>query len=432
MAVLVLLQGFNPLPNYVVADYLLNNGDTILGDAIDTVILFYSEKTDANVTSTKPHAENVKNALERRGQVYQFPLTNINKGSVIQKEIESHLKDMITAHANVHLNYTGGTKAMGVHAYLTLEHIASSVHCGFDASYLDDRTFKLYWEGVDLPPTQVRRAVNIDIETLLRLHSYEITAPVARQLNDTERTLAVMAEQLWINDRDEYRRVVSILRRIFKVDGKPISRTTQLKRNVDSLQSQQPDFWTVLKDQPGLVDCFPALNHLSRNPEDEGPAFSNNLVKADVELFKKFDGLWLEHYLKSQVADIAETMNVTVTPKNFGQSLEAKRVKGRKKFELDLFMILGYEFVGISVTTHDREPLCKEKGFEVIHRTRQIGGDGRVAFLVTLLPEEGRSRVEEELKNDCDISDRFHVFGEDDIQHLGSRVWEELRRINGE
>jgi hypothetical protein len=54
-------------------------------------------------------------------------------------------------------------------------------------------------------------------------------------------------------------------------------------------------------------------------------------------------------------------------------------------FELDIIMLNGYHLTGISCTVSDNVPFCKSRGFEIILRTRQIGGDEARAILITRL-----------------------------------------------
>ena len=83
------------------------------------------------------------------------------------------------------------------------------------------------------------------------------------------------------------------------------------------------------------------------------------------------------------------------------------------------------------MTTDASRQACKSKGFEVIHRTRQIGGDGRMAFLVTMLSNMNRDNLKPELESDSDISERFQVFGESDFDTIGSKIVEAVKNYGG-
>ncbi|MGC8651581.1 MAG: DUF1887 domain-containing protein, partial [Minisyncoccia bacterium] len=67
---------------------------------------------------------------------------------------------------------------------------------------------------------------------------------------------------------------------------------------------------------------------------------------------------------------------------HLGISLKAQK-RNSPNFELDIFLINGYQLIGISLTTSTRQGECKLKGFEVIHRVKQIGGDESKAILIT-------------------------------------------------
>jgi hypothetical protein len=52
-------------------------------------------------------------------------------------------------------------------------------------------------------------------------------------------------------------------------------------------------------------------------------------------------------------------------------------------FELDIIILNGYHLTGISCTVSSDKQSCKSRGFEIILRTRQIGGDEARAILIT-------------------------------------------------
>lgn len=56
---------------------------------------------------------------------------------------------------------------------------------------------------------------------------------------------------------------------------------------------------------------------------------------------------------------------------------------GKNDFELDVIMLFGYQLIGISCTISDEKDKCKKKGFEIIQRSKQIGGDEAKAILIT-------------------------------------------------
>ncbi len=84
-------------------------------------------------------------------------------------------------------------------------------------------------------------------------------------------------------------------------------------------------------------------------------------------------------------------------------------------FELDVIMLRGYQLIGVSCTTSANKSVCKSKGFEIIHRTSQIGGDEAKAIIVTGLCSEQKDNLQEELTLETgSTSSNILALGKDD------------------
>ena len=59
-------------------------------------------------------------------------------------------------------------------------------------------------------------------------------------------------------------------------------------------------------------------------------------------------------------------------------------------------LVKGYQLIGISCTTANEKKLCKSKGFEIILRARQIGGDEGKAILICCAKKHDRETLEKE------------------------------------
>ena len=113
-----------------------------------------------------------------------------------------------------------------------------------------------------------------------------------------------------------------------------------------------------------------------------------------------------------------------------------KKTKGKKTFELDVILINGYQVCGISCTTSNYESRCKSKGFEVLHRVNQIGGEEAKAILITCLPKEKTGKEGEKIKTveemDSDLKtitgsddEKLLVLGIDDLKE--DKVWKKIK-----
>src|SRR5689334_9775184 len=103
---LILLVGGNPLPNYVAAQ--------LLAQPTARLILVYSR-------GTGDQCGNLKKALEKKGYtIKDDDLVEVEESNPanIYSKVEKEVKKCTDS---IGLNYTGGTKAMSVHAYRALE-----------------------------------------------------------------------------------------------------------------------------------------------------------------------------------------------------------------------------------------------------------------------------------------------------------------------
>lgn len=171
---LVLLVGTNPLPNYVVANFFCARNHNL-----KRIWLIQSEKKDNQEGTVKladwlvEVLENECSEIKKKGiEFKRTSISEIGSANEIINEIESNVVAKYrsrTDKSGMHLNYTGGTKAMSVHVYRTLEKQLGD-SCTF--SYLDARGFQLVFDNGD-KSDDLRELVSISIENLFRLHGSE-------------------------------------------------------------------------------------------------------------------------------------------------------------------------------------------------------------------------------------------------------------------
>jgi len=165
---LVLLVGTNPLPNYVVAKYLLSQ------KVVSKIWLVYSEEVKRiNQKGTKEISKRLRNLIAREygnSCVDDSSLSDVGNAKQIKTDINEGLLEKIPKGASIHLNYTGGTKVMSVHVYNTLKESGKFDEKIF--SYLSARTFRLRYE-VGEPSEDLRKKVDISLKDLIELHGFE-------------------------------------------------------------------------------------------------------------------------------------------------------------------------------------------------------------------------------------------------------------------
>ncbi len=130
------------------------------------------------------------------------------------------------------------------------------------------------------------------------------------------------------------------------------------------------------------------------------------------------DGKPFEIYLKNKIKnDFGNDFN---SGNGILHNWEIKKPQWKTHFELDIILLNGYHLTGISSTVAHKKDSCKNKGFEVILRTRQIGGDEARAILVTRSNRNQTQLLQQELVYETGRSQgNILVLGIDDLRNEG-------------
>jgi len=428
--VLVLIVGTNPLPNYVVGSCLKEN--------YDKFVLIYSEKDERiNQSSTADYAEKLKERLNLNNCTL-LPLRNVSNPSTIRNDLEEKFpKDNID---EVHLNYTGGTKTMVVNVYNFLKETFIDK---FNASYIDARTHELIYDNNEKAGVNLKDKIKIDIDTLLSIHLYDLDdrnnfkIDIYDKFKDSFDNISKEIENAIKNDKGNYfvEWLSDPFRKIFKDDDKFIEKASKFKEHIEHINNSNQSLIDKFNNKTNqfiwdILNAFPENKRINDGqklwiPEDN---ITNNGFSNRIEDTVKFlDGRWLEWYVYNEIRNelVKEGLQ---EEKHFGISLKAQ--KGNSpNFELDIFIINGYQLAGVSITTLDKKLECKLKGFEVIHRVRQIGGDESKAILITGMKSSKKDDLQKDLSFVTGTAeDKIVVFGLDDWADIGSKVCEEVFR----
>lgn len=444
---LILLVGTNPLPNYIIALYL--------ADRIERLYLVHTEKR-SGATGTLHIAEGLKKQLSKRlpevfteDKIRLVSLSSECDAEKIYQDLNTCLK--LPPNARVHLNYTGGTKAMAVHVYQWVEQTADNGKPGLPSrtlfSYLDARTYQLiYDEGVENPSDDLRTRVFLeDINELLALHGYpSYTDREKNPFPDAMEHMSRIVEDglagefiKWKND---------ILGAVYHdgegwIDNKD-KREKKKEEVADKVSSEHPSVTYAhfkldkvveavrkgnreIQDKPWLRELLMAFPEENRIVNEDGtlwiPAcgttdkelkeLKNELKKRIKKCVREFlDGKWLEYHVHDTLAELVDEMPDLAI--RFGMSLKAKIQKQKEEFELDIFALRGCQLLGVSVTT-EGVGLSKLKAFEVLHRVKQIGGDESRGILIANLDDKKAEEMKENVSflMSGAAEDHFHVIG---------------------
>lgn len=399
---LILLVGTNPLPNYIVAEYYLKNNNDLR-----VIYLVHAERTGRQ-QETKTQAENLERVLKKRhtGKLL-FPLPTISISDVsnakrIFTDINEKLISKLPDKGNVHLNYTGGTKALSTHVYRSIEHESKKI-AGSSFSYLDGRNFMIVDDGKGVVVSDLLDKVDISFEELIDLHGFK------RKNKDSgidfSETNKIFASVISNGTLTEYfHEETGYYRTKFESNKKRGELAKTIKElKTDELKQLRPNnvFLAVIKAMPEGFQLFDKEG-VFQKPEN------NSKCKNAI---KYLDGGWMEDYLHDILEGQLQESNIEIK-KNW----EIDKDGWETHFELDVVLMRGYQLIGISCTTSSVKHICKNKGFEIIHRTRQIGGDEARAVLVTMVDDDVKKKLQKELELNTGItSSNILVLGKNDL-----------------
>lgn len=415
---LFLLIGENPLPNYVAARLLLNQGGTLY--------LVHTTHTAKSATHLAKILGDELIGLKKA------ELVSLNKYESdafhIQKEISDKLKTI--ANGTIGLNYTGGTKAMAVHAYRT---IFGKDRPDAIFSYLDPRRLEMCIDRENAERIHLKvtpKLLQLKLAKLFQIHEWtwlEQSEPI--DTPELPEAATVFAEfhtngdlvQLW---RDWCNEVLRSAAR----DGNRWKRETRLQE-LPALSLEHLNYHEKI---------MIALKHLGAVGEKLLlQAVKDRGLKDLGAVCKWLDGEWLEHHVLRQVQEISEDLSIYDSATSFW--IRNPIDPNNTKFQFDVAFIRGYQLFAISCTTISWKSDCKSKLFEAYIRARQLGGDEARVALVCCASHNDVNALETEIVNVFnpapDSGKRDHkiaVFGRDDLMDLSSKIEEWIKQNDRE
>jgi hypothetical protein len=343
---LILLVGSNPLPNYVAAKLLLKTGGNI------------------HLIGSKETQQIVETLKQKLGNTNIHVLPNIEHGK--PENIFSAVSDCVKGlrgNGAVGLHYTGGTKAMAVHAYRAVK------ACKPDAvfSYLDAHSLSLIIDGEhgknggkqDIVIPVEPKDLEMDVTALAGLHNIEFKNPPLKEPKLLELSEALQYE---FENGDTWR--------------------CWLRENAMEYKKGRfiPQKANDLKKISIPVDRFKGLHQALGKPSEATiPAWARAAKYSDNKFVEWAEGgYWLESVVFSELQKIKEVCKLN----DIGMEYHVKGDGSDDKFEFDVAAVRGYQLFAISCTTDASNNLCKSKLFEAHNRARMLGGDEAKVALV--------------------------------------------------
>jgi hypothetical protein len=363
---LILLVGGNPLPNAVSGHLLVKPGGRIT--------LIYSEGSWEVARRLadwlRKHAQITVDEVDKRMCVReQEPVS-------IYKRVQ-HVLDRGESN-EVGLNYTGGTKAMAVHAYRAVEAWAALPNRKAIFSYLDARTNCMIFDHSPWA-IGVARRVSLRLDDMLKLHGWyppseRVQKPI---LPETATAIAAAHAADCGSNQPAY------------AEWKKKLSTS--KSEVDWPTGQQLDeVAKALKREIWQGEAEKLNLHQA----------SQHLKMSRVKSFCDWlTGKWLDHYVLhvlTNVLSLTAYQGISVRQPNF---------------ELDAATVVGHHLFAFSCTTQTKKDELKLKLFEAVLRARQLGGDHASVALVTVVDSALALEIQNEARQQIDADERIRVFG---------------------
>lgn len=392
---LILLVGGNPLPN-AVAGYalskpsgtitLLHSGDTAV--TAQKLYTWLNQKTDATI---------------------QFKHVDESSPASIK---EGTLEQLNTVSANtVGLHYTGGTKAMSVHAYRTIEQWAKKVHKTPPVfSYLDARTLSLVVDA-EQNPISLTEIIRLAFTDLLSLHGWTLksevtTTPIlpmfAQTLLKLYSSKNLTAWETWKEQE---------LQAKGRRPDRPEKWLSKTQLNQITLD------WPQATELAGLVQVL--QEELQQGPDGLNIQTATQAAgfKHPETLCRHLDGgYWLETCVLQALQSIAEERHLHDVCMNVEPTIDST------EFELDVLAIRDYQLYGISCSTDTDSSggrvRLKHKLFEAYLRAQQLGGDESRAALICAADDS--AGLEAEMRRD--LSPYIKVFGREHLENLAAEL----------
>ncbi len=444
---LILLVGGNPLPNAVAGRLLIRNGGRI---------------TLVSSDDTEPVANALKTWFDKHQISSVIPKKVIESNA---ENIHTVVHNLIDKNERTGLNYTGGTKAMAVHAHRAFRDILGK-QAPKMSSYLDSRNLHLifddgfYYDAIDNLPAPFELQDFIDLHASLRMNPCNPPLTSA-WLPETALTLA----QSWQNGlpdtwkqwydkhikplkrpsqkhdltdpltgmligwryqnwQDEERLKVTTvpfpegkigrkLKEELVIAGYPSDLSElNLGQAYNALSTPpdiRPDCPANLESELNLRQAYNALS----TPPNIRPGCPANLEMEEICAW--LEAKWLEHYVASSLekSGLFDSVHIGV------ETILEEDEKYPVCFELDVVGIRGYQLFAISCTTSGSFDK-KQKLFEVAMRARQLGGDeARIGLVCTNnkprhIQSESRATIDKHIR----------VFGSNHLRNLQTALVE--------
>lgn len=447
--IFICLVGSNPLPNYIVAEFLMKYEDQYKGFIVKPDTYFF---VHTGQEGTKDYAKRIKRKLSLSNVCEEVCLSNPRNAKEIQDSFEiSKLNKLIKNDdiKTIHLNYTGGTKPMAVLTYKWLQEHPNRKY-ELTLSDIDPRNNKLNIikndkeessfsipEDIDLIDL-----IDIDIKDLLEMHDMEFKESNEKVKGQIDRYLNVEG----LSNKEQWEKKQKFFIECLRVSkGKKVEKLKNILKINQSLQDRKknreagkPSTKDWKNGKYKEINEGLCLYFGKYMPDYLNKTLEEYKEEEFAEIVELFASKWLEYYIYEKIAKILEKGNLTDKIQLYHSVKVNMKVDGNdKEAEIDVIAIKGYKLYYFTVTTSDGISICKQKAFEGIFRARQLGGEHAKVVAVNMMPYETNKdddenynrKLEADLKSFKAESGEIDIIGYDELKYgdiLESKLYDVL------
>ena len=287
---------------------------------------------------------------------------------------------------------------MGIHIYRAVEQESERI-LRKSFSYFDARHFCIVDDERDVITKDLRQDVCIEFKELIELHGF-YRKPEKDSIHDFSSASAVFCKLIEEERLHEYFKTYKREVFLLKDGEKLIDAKSQISDELRVFKAGGA-FWEVVSAMHGAYRIF-----------DETGTFTEPATDKQLKYAVRFlDGAWFEEYVYQTLIKSFKNTNFKID-KNW----KIKKNGWNSYFELDVILMNGYQLIGISCTTSNQKHICKNKGFEIIHRTQQIGGEEAKAVVITRLEPDKKAALQDEIGIDTGGKTNILVLGMEDLK----------------
>lgn len=489
---LIITVGTNPLPCYITAKYFIENNKQL--ELILFIASVNSDNKTFNHTSTYGYAKEIIDCLneefDKDSSFFRIlKLENVGKSTIIKKNIRDYLSSISSKNlSNIHLNYTAGTKAMSVNIYSELKDITKEKKYSLSTSYLDSRSLQLIFESDSDEDIDIQNT-NISFSNLIKIHefdeklAFQIINKKIEEINESK-IVEFYSDLIKDDKRKELNNflynVNELKNSVNRIKKEPLLKnlanylkykkiiensnnemerknwTNKIEQELEEMKLDEQKANNKIYNISSYINEYAdpivfllkeykfdlkKIYELEETINDFNKTLILNKLKSINGKLKNIEGKWLDDYTylllskKENVEKIKKIFNrYEIYPETEFQKKGIDTEESNKPFQIDNNMLVkGYQYIAVSCTIDNDIEGCKSKGFEVIHRSKQLGGDESKSILVSFLSKDKISKLEEDLKRDSgSISANFKIFGEDDLFNPAQMIDELVNFIKGD